>query len=178
MRTCDPPPNVVPRREPIDLAPLNLPHPAPFLCDVQVAEGDLSGVIEHVSNIQYVRWLDRAAELHTDSLGFTRRWLVEHDLMWFVARHEIDYLGETWRDDRLVLATWVRDCRRVRAWREYALWRPLDGRILCRAATLWVLVDLRTRRPRSVPADMVGRLEPLVSGERGPSKAHRPCMSS
>ena len=37
--------------------------------------------------------------------------LVDEQL-WFVARHEIDYLSEVWPGDDLVVATWVRDFRR------------------------------------------------------------------
>ncbi len=121
----------------------------------------LGTVIEHVSNIEYVRWLDRAAELHADSLGYTRHLMLKAGLMWFVARHEIDYLAECWLDDELVIATWVRDFHKVRSWRDYVIVRPRDSAVICRAATLWVLVDLATRRPRRIEREMIERFNPL-----------------
>jgi acyl-CoA thioester hydrolase len=123
-------------------------------------------VIEHASNVEYVRWLDRAAELHSDSLGCTRAALLERGQMWFVARHEIDYLAEAWLGDELLIATWVRDMRRVRSWRAYAIIRPGDDQVICRAATLWVLVDLATRRPVQIPEEMRRRFQPLTDLSR------------
>jgi len=154
-------PTLVPRSETFDAAAFEIPHPAPFLCDLRITREHLGTVIEHVSNIEYVRWLDRAAELHADSLGYTRQFMLERQIMWFVARHEIDYLAECWLDDELVIATWVRDFHKVKSWRDYLIVRPRDGRVICRAATLWVLVDLASRRPRRIEPEMFDRFRPL-----------------
>lgn len=157
--------NRVPNMRPIDrrleLDGLSVPHPSPFVCGLTVIQDQLGQVIEHVSNIEYVRWLDRAAELHADSLGYTRHFMLDQGLMWFVARHEIDYLAETWLNDELIIATWVRDMRKVKSWRDYVIARPADQTIICRAATLWVLVDLQSRKPVRIPQDMADRFQPL-----------------
>ncbi len=135
---------------------------------------DVSRSIPHAGNAEYVRWLDRAAELHSDSLGFTRAAMLEAGIMWFVARHEIDYLAEAWVDDALVLATWVRDVHRVRSWRETMIVRPSDQTVICRASTLWVLVDLERRRPIRIPPEMATRFDPL----HGPRlQDSQPCTS-
>ncbi|MHC4993316.1 MAG: hypothetical protein ACYTGC_20300 [Planctomycetota bacterium] len=39
--------------------------------------------------------------------------------------------------------------------------RPADGLIVCQAATLWVHVDLATRRPTRVGPEMAKRFDPL-----------------
>jgi acyl-CoA thioester hydrolase len=145
------------RTAPIDLSAFGIRCQQPFLCDIQVQDAQMGTVIEHVSNVEYVRWLDRGAELHADSLGYTRAWLLEHDMMWFVARHEIDYHAEVWRSDELVLATWVRDFKRVKSWREYVILRPADHTVVCHAVTLWVLVNLTTRKPMRIPLGMISR---------------------
>jgi acyl-CoA thioester hydrolase len=85
----------------------------------------------------------------------------ETNLMWFVARHEVDYLAECWLGDELVIATWVRDMKRIKSWRDFVIVRPADGTVVCRAATLWVLVDLGTRRPRRIDDEMIRRFQPL-----------------
>jgi acyl-CoA thioester hydrolase len=155
-----------PRLELFDAGGYGVPHPRPFLCDVRVLPHQVSRAVAHVSNIEYVRWLDRAAELHSDAVGYTRAALLAEGLMWFVARHEIDYLAEVWPKDVLVLATWARDFGRVKSWRDYAIIRPADETVVCRAATLWVLVELDGRRPRRIPPDMIERFDPLGLGER------------
>ena len=157
------PPVLTPCDRAADLRDFDLPHSCPFVCSVRVTPDQLSGVIEHVSNIEYVRWLDRAAELHADSLGFTRQMLLEQCVMWFVARHEIDYLAETWLGDELLIATWVRDMKKVKSWREYVIVRPADRAVVCRAATLWVLVDLASRRPCRISDEMIRSFQPLAA---------------
>jgi acyl-CoA thioester hydrolase len=156
-------PTLSPRGVPIDLSHFEIAHPNPFICDIHVDRHQIGNVIEHVSNIEYVRWLDRAAELHADSLGCTRKWLLDNGIMWFVARHEIDYMAEAWLGDELVIATWVRDFKKVKSWRDYVIARPSDGIVICRAATLWVLVDLESRRPRRIDEEMIRRFQPLAA---------------
>jgi len=150
---------------PIDLSAFDIPHDDPFVCRTTVENWQTSGVIPHVSNILYVAWLDRAAQLHSDSLGYTRKWLLERQMMWFVGRHEIDYLAEAWVDDELLVITWVRNMRRVKSWRDYVIVRPGDKTVIARAATLWVLVDLDSRRPRRVDAEMIRLFAPLHERE-------------
>ncbi len=144
-----------------DLSALEIPHPDPFVCALRIGERNLSRAIPHVSNVEYLQWLDRAAELHADHLGYTRPRLLEEGIMWFVARHEIDYLAEAWPNDELIVATWVRDMGRVKSWRDYVVARPADSTVMCRAATLWVLVNLETRRPTRIHREMVRRFEPM-----------------
>ena len=149
------------RDEAIDLGRFEVAHPEPFVCDVAINSSDLGETIEHVRNTEYVRWLDRAAQMHADSLGYTRKQMLKDGVMWFVARTEIDYFAEVWINDELVIATWVRDMQRVKSWREYAVIRPADGMVVCRAATLWVFMDLAHRRPRRIPDEMARRFSPL-----------------
>ena len=165
-------PSLKPRQTPLEAAEVEISHRSPFLCDLLIGDGVLSEAIAHVSNIEYLRWMDRAAELHADSLGYTRAHLVDSGVMWFVARHEIDYMAEVWPDDRLVVATWVRNMKRVKSWRDNVIYRPSDETIVCRAATLWVLIELATRRPTRIPDEMVRRFDPLQ-----PAKAPSQCTS-
>lgn len=170
-------PPLTPRTAPFDASRYDVAHRAPFVCDITVGRDQLSRTVEHVSNIEYLRWFDRAAELHSDSWGDTRPVLLERGVMWFVARHEIDYLSEAGLDDELVLATWVRDVSRVKSWRDSILVRPRDDTVVCRCASLWVYVDLARRRPVRIPDVLAARLEPAMGRTRGGMKGSS-CTSS
>ena len=92
--------------------------------------------------------------------------MLEAGTMWFVARHEIDYRAEAHAEEELHLATWVRDLKRAKSWRDTVIWRPgieADDEpcIVCAASTLWVHVDLQTRRPCRVSPDMATAIDPL-----------------
>ncbi|TVQ52155.1 MAG: acyl-CoA thioesterase [Phycisphaerales bacterium] len=145
----------------IDPARFEIPHPHPFLARVTITEAHLSRVIPHVWNIEYVRWIDRVAEMHSEAVGYPHETLMDQNQIWFVARHEIDYEAEVWMDDELICATWVRDFKRIRSWRETVIIRPADETVVCRAATLWVFVDLTTRKPTRIPEEMIRAFRPL-----------------
>jgi len=121
-----------------------------------------SRAVDHVSNVEYVRWLDQCGQQHLASLGWASDSLIASGAMWFVARHEIDYRLEARAGESLVLATWVRDVRRVKSWRDTMVWRVTTAgpETVCTASTLWVHVDLERRRGVSPPADMVHALLP------------------
>ncbi|MHC5113524.1 MAG: acyl-CoA thioesterase [Planctomycetota bacterium] len=169
------PPALVPGADAGDLGPVEIAHPRPFVARLTVEESAMSRAVDHVANTEYLRWLDRAAELHADAAGFTRRRMLDDGLMWFVARHEIDYLAEVRAGDELVIATWVRTMDRAKSWRDYVIAR--DGQAVCRAATLWVLVRLETRRPARATPEMVERFDPLEPPPARPRKDGQPCTS-
>ena len=79
-----------------------VPGDISFWAAVVVGDEGMSPEIPHVNNAEYVRWIDRLAELATDAAGFTRKWHLDRGTMWFVARHEIDYRGEAFAHDQLV----------------------------------------------------------------------------
>jgi len=144
-----------------NLADHGVDHPDPFVLRFTVTADQVSSVVPHVDNVAVIRWLDRAAELHAAALGWPRTRLLDENIMWFVGRHEVDYLAEASEADELIVATWVRDIRRVKSWRDYVIVRPSDNRIICRAATLWVLVDLSTRRTKAFTPEMIEQFAPL-----------------
>ncbi|MGY8753683.1 MAG: acyl-CoA thioesterase [Phycisphaerales bacterium] len=146
-----------------------IPHSTPFQCAITVQPHQTSNEVNHVNNIEYLRWIDKASQLHCDACGWTREKLLQKNVMWFVARHEIDYRAEATSKDDLLLTTWVDDIKRVKSWRTTQIHAINNGtqdansthRLLCQCKTLWVLVDLQTRRPTSISNEMGNALQPL-----------------
>lgn len=119
----------------------------------------------HVSNIEYLRWMQDVATAHTASEGWTLDRYRQSRAIWVVRRHSIDYLMPAYAGDRLDLHTWiewVRDCQSVR---RYLLTREGEARALARAETLWVCVDPESGRPKRVPEDFIQAFELVVGGE-------------
>jgi|GEM_PF-481739 len=148
-------------------------HPRPYICTVVPDAQTASRLVPHVNNVEYLRWVDRIAEMHARSLGLSRESLLEANRVWFVSRHELDYCAEAWPGETITIATWVRDVGRMRSWRDTIAWRSSDRRVILRAATCWVLVDILSRRPARVAAEWHTTLDPLqpsaVADEAGTS---------
>lgn len=158
------------------LAAQEFAHPRPFVAELTVDASHLSRLVPHANNVEYLRWVDRIAELHADALGHTRAALLADGRCFFVARHELDYLAECWEGERLLLATWVRSMRRTTSWRETVILRPEaetgESTIIARGRTLWAFVDLATRRPARIPQAIAASFDPLADDE--PSSVRTP----
>ncbi len=122
-----------------------------FAAAVDVRPEDLSHLVPHANNVQYLRWIDRVTELHLDSTGETRATMASEGRMWFVARHEIDYLAEVFVGERLGIATWIAESGRTTVQRATAIWIATSGVIICKASSRMVHVNLVSRRPCRPP---------------------------
>lgn len=140
--------------EGIDWLALGSPRPDPFTLRLTVGPAHISRVIPHVPNTTFVQWLESMAVAHSASLGFDEAWHRQRDLIWFVRRHEIDYLAEVLEGDDLVMATWVEGFNKTSSPRRYLIYRPRDVAVICRAMTVWVLMSRSTRRPRRIDPDV------------------------
>lgn len=138
----------------LDWASLGCPRPDPFTLQLTVGHAHISRIIPHVPNTLFVRWLEAMAIAHSDYLGYTDQWHIDHDLIWFVRRHEIDYLAEVMLGDELVMATWVEAFHKTSSPRRYILYRPRDQKVVCRAMTIWVLVSRSKSRPQRIDPEM------------------------
>jgi len=130
-----------------------------FVAELVGGPAGVSPLVDHVPNTELLVWIDAVAAAHAASVGQSRDWLVERGLMWFVARHEIDYLAEVHGEDHLLLATWVDRFGRTTSWRRTEILRPSDAVTVGRASTRWVLVDLRSRRPSRIPDSIRGAFQ-------------------
>ena len=114
----------------------------------------------HVNNVRFVQWMQDIAIAHAAHNGGTA---AARSLggTWFVRSHHIDYLGQAFPEDRLLVQTWVIDFQRVRSRRGFRFLRAADQVVLAKAATEWAFVDAATRRPRAIPPEVIACFMPL-----------------
>jgi acyl-CoA thioester hydrolase len=114
----------------------------------------------HVNNVQYVAWMQEAAERHYERIGGVR--LAEAlGATWVVRSHKIEYLVPAHGGEEIEVCTWIANLRRVRSLRRYAFVRTIDKVLLVRGETEWVFIDLESGRPRAVPPE-VAQVFPLL----------------
>lgn len=123
-----------------------------------VCADEASALVPHANNIVILGWIDRIAARHGDAAGASREELAASGRMWFVARHEIDYLGESFVGDEVHLVTWIEKLGRTSLSRATRIIRARDGAELVRATSRWALVDLATRKPTAIAESVRTRL--------------------
>ena len=145
--------------------PTEVEHPRPILFSWRVDERGLSETVPHVNNVTYLEWVDQVAERAGEVLGHTRMDLARMNRMWFVARHEIDYLAEAFAGDLIHAATWIKDARRTSCRRATLMWREESNTPvpIARALSTWTWIDLERRRPTRMPEEITRLLDPLTT---------------
>ncbi len=123
--------------------------------DVTEAAVDRNG---HVNNVQYVRWMQDAAVLHSEAAGCTRA-TDALGATWVARSHWIEYLRPAFAGDRIVVLTWVSNFRKVRSLRKYRFVRLADDAVLAEGETDWVFVDAQSGRPRAIPGSVSGAFD-------------------
>jgi len=119
----------------------------------------------HVNNIEYLRWLQKAAVAHSAAQGWPMSAYYELGLGWVVRSHFIEYLIPAFAGDEVVVRTWIADIKRVTSMRRYELVRQSDGKLLATASTNWVFVNFATLQPCRVPGEVMSAFEVVKEGE-------------
>ena len=138
--------------------PKDAPEDGVFALSHTVRADETSELVPHANNIVILGWIDLLAARHGDAAGASRGELAAAGRMWFVARHEIDYLGESFMGDEVHLVTWIEKLGRTSLMRATRIVRARDGALLTRATSRWALVDLATRRPTAIAESVRARL--------------------
>ena len=107
----------------------------------------------HVNNVEYVKWMQEVAVMHSDFVGCTQATKAA-GATWVVRSHRIEYLRPAFTGDRMAVLTWVTNFRKVRSLRKYKFTRTTDNAVIAEGETDWVFVDAKTGRPKSVPTEV------------------------
>lgn len=110
--------------------------------------------LQHANNAAYVNWMQAAAIAHSSAQGWPSRRYRDATYAWVARSHKIEYLQPAYRDEQLVIRTWVADMQRVSSLRKYEVVREADGTLVARAETRWAFVDLETRKPIRIPPEV------------------------
>jgi acyl-CoA thioester hydrolase len=144
------------------------------LITVRPGEIDEQG---HVSNVQYVAWMQDAAVAHSSAQGWTPQRYVDLRATWVVRSHFIEYLQPAFAGERVLVRTWVADFRKVTSLRKYRIIRPADGVVLATAETNWAFISRETGAPRRIPPEMAQSFQ-LVTDAEAAADAARPPQES
>jgi len=112
----------------------------------------------HVNNVEYVRWMQQTAELHSHHQGCTEA-SRKLGATWVARSHKIEYFRPAWLSEEIAILTWVSNWRRVRSLRKYKFVRLSDRSILAAGETEWIFVDAQSMRPLTIPETILSLFE-------------------
>lgn len=126
------------------------PTPQLFEYTIKVSSNDLDE-LEHVNNVRYVQWMEDIAKLHWNEVAPED---IKQKYIWMVVRHEIDYKGQAFKGDELLLQTYVGEHTHVTSQRHVVIRNKKTEKILIQALSTWCLLDAETKRPAKITEGM------------------------
>ncbi len=115
-----------------------------------VKEEDLDE-LDHVNNVRYVQWMEDIAKSHWEKKAPRE---VQDKYLWMVVRHEIDYKGQAFSGDELLVQTYVGEHTHVTSQRYVVIRNKETNKILIKALSTWCLLDSKTRKPARIDVGM------------------------
>ncbi len=105
--------------------------------------------------------LQGMGDTHAENLGCGRTFIHENNIAWVVTHYLVDIVEMPHNGEMLEYSSWPAVQDNLRATRDFEI-RGADGRLLVRATSQWILIDLARRRPlrlnewlkRDWPTDM------------------------
>ena len=90
--------------------------------------------------------LQSIADRHAEILGCGRTYCLEHNIGWVVMYYLVDIIELPVEGEELTFTTWPSCQDALRATRDFEI-RGADGRLMVRATSQWILIDMERRRP-------------------------------
>ncbi len=132
-------------------------HPDPFVIEL-VATADDVDSYGHVNNAVYLKWLERCAWAHSESVGVPEARCIEMRRGMAVRSARLDYLAPANAGDVVSVGNWIIACDgRLRASRRFQVVARASGATLLRAEIDYVCLNLDNGRPVRMPDVFVER---------------------
>lgn len=90
--------------------------------------------------------LQSIADRHAEVLGCGRTYCLENNVGWVVTHYIVDIVELPVEGEELTFTTWPSCQDALRATRDFEI-HGSDGRLMVRATSQWILIDLERRRP-------------------------------
>jgi acyl-CoA thioester hydrolase len=128
---------------------------------------DVVDVNGHVNNVAYIKWMQDVAILHSKAQGFGIKEYRGLGVTWVVRSHYIEYFTPAFSGDKISILTWVANISRARSLRKYKFIRADNLKLLAKAETNWVYLNIKTNRPCIIHEEVVNAFE-VVAGDEEP----------
>tara|TARA_B100000809_G_C14912120_1_gene450202 strand:- start:297 stop:686 length:390 start_codon:yes stop_codon:yes gene_type:complete len=108
-------------------------------------------LLNHVNNIEYVRWVQDIAAAHW-TLKSTQK--IRQEYYWVMMSHHIQYKGEALLGDNLLLKTFILHSKGAKSTRAVEIYNKNTEKLLTTSETVWCFISYETNKPARIPEDI------------------------
>ncbi|WP_456867235.1 acyl-CoA thioesterase [Galbibacter sp. BG1] len=117
---------------------------------ITVKEDDLDDLF-HVNNVRYLQWIQDIAKNHWQTEA-TQEMLDNY--IWMVLNHYIEYKGQAFLNDEILLKTYIKKAEGVTSTRIVEIYNNTTDKLLVSCKTNWCLIDKNSKRPIRLTDDL------------------------
>lgn len=130
-------------------------HPKPFIIKYNVTEDEIDR-LGHVNNKKYLEWMEHIAWKHSLAVGINEATIKKLNKVMVIGRHEMNFHAACYTGDALKIGTWVAppssSRKRIRF---YQVIREHDGQTVFTGQTLWICMNLETKKSTRIPNEFI-----------------------
>lgn len=121
-----------------------------FRKEIKVSQTDLDQ-LNHVNNVRYVQWIQDIAEAH---------WLknasqqILDSYYWVLVKHTIDYKGQAFLGDAVLIKTFVESSKGVSSIRKVEMYNQNSDKLIITSETKWCLINKNSNRPTRITPEI------------------------
>ena len=113
----------------------------------------------HANNVIYLEWMQAAALAHSAAQGWPGSAYRQLGQGWVVRSHKIEYHQPALAGDPVTIRTWVATMKKVSSLRRFRIAGRHSDELLATAETNWAFIDLDSKRPVRIPAEIAGAFQ-------------------
>lgn len=110
--------------------------------------------LNHVNNVVYLQWVQDVAEQHWKA---STNSALRQKLAWIVVNHFIEYKAPAYKNEVIILKTWVQKYSGVTSERHTEIIRLADQKLLVQAKTIWCMIDKSSGKPMRITHDLINQ---------------------
>lgn len=132
-------------------------RPNPFVIELTATADDVDSY-GHVNNAVYLKWLERCAWAHSESVGLSEGRCIDMRRGMAVRTMKLDYLAAARAGDVVLVGNWIVACDgRLRASRRFQVVASRTETTLLRGEIDYVCLNLDNGRPVRMPSEFAAR---------------------
>ena len=107
----------------------------------------------HMNNVYYFTLMQEAAFAHSAAVGDTVEAQYKRGEIWLIRKNEIKYIKSVKMMDEVFIHTYTQADGKATSSRYFEFKK--DGEVIASGKTEFVYIDLKTIRPKAIPAEII-----------------------
>ena len=111
--------------------------------------------LKHVNNIQYLNWIQEISKKHWNKLITRKKFEFQ---IWIVRSHNIVYKKQAKLGDKLLLETYVKECKNYTSERVVNILLKKNMEVITRCNTIWCYINKTSFNLERIPKEVIDLL--------------------